>query len=254
MEKIFKNKVAIVTGGSYGIGRATAAAFAARGAKVVVADFVEDKMQETLNMIKAAGSKGIFIKCDVAKSADVKALIDETIKTFGRLDFAFNNAGVEGAVANTQDCTEENWDRTIAVNLKGIWLCMKYQIPEIIKQKKGAIVNCASVAGLIGFPALPAYVASKHGVTGLTKTTALENAKLNIRVNAVCPGVIQTPMIDRVTGKDKQVEKRYIDMEPMGRLGKPDEVANAVMWLCSDSASFVTGVCMPVDGGWIADS
>ncbi len=254
MEKNIKNKVAIVTGGSYGIGRATAAAFAARGAKVVVADFVEDKMQETLNMIKAAGSKGIFIKCDVAKSADVKALIDETIKTFGRLDFAFNNAGVEGAVANTQDCTEENWDRTIAVNLKGIWLCMKYQIPEIIKQKKGAIVNCASVAGLIGFPALPAYVASKHGVTGLTKTTALENAKLNIRVNAVCPGVIQTPMIDRVTGKDKQVEKRYIDMEPMGRLGKPDEVANAVMWLCSDSASFVTGVCMPVDGGWIADS
>ncbi len=254
MEKIFKNKVAIVTGGSYGIGRATAAAFAARGAKVVVADFVEDKMQETLNMIKAAGSKGIFIKCDVAKSADVKALIDETIKTFGRLDFAFNNAGIEGAVANTQDCTEENWDRTIAVNLKGIWLCMKYQIPEIIKQKKGAIVNCASVAGFIGFPALPAYVASKHGVTGLTKTTALENAKLNIRVNAVCPGVIQTPMIDRVTGKDKQVEKRYIDMEPMGRMGKPDEVANAVMWLCSDSASFVTGVCMPVDGGWIANS
>jgi NAD(P)-dependent dehydrogenase (short-subunit alcohol dehydrogenase family) len=252
MEKIFKNKVAVVTGGSYGIGRATAAAFAARGAKVVVADFAEDKMQETLNMIKAVGGEGIFIKCDVANSKDVKAMIEKTIATFGRLDYAFNNAGIEGFFANTQDCTEENWDRTIAVNLKGAWLCMKYEIPEMLKQGKGVIVNCASVAGLIGFPALPAYVASKHAVTGLTKATALENTKLNIRVNAVCPGVIQTPMIDRVTGQNKEVEKRYVDMEPIGRMGKPDEVANAVMWLCSDNASFVTGVCLPVDGGWIA--
>ncbi|MGN6353465.1 MAG: SDR family NAD(P)-dependent oxidoreductase, partial [Parafilimonas sp.] len=176
MENSFKNKVALVTGGSYGIGRAAAAAFAAKGAKVVVADFVEDKVQETLNMVKAAGSEGIFIKCDVAKSGDVKAMIAETVATFGRLDFAFNNAGIEGSFANTQDCTEENWDRTIAVNLKGVWLCMKYEIPEMLKQGKGAIVNCASVAGLIGFPALPAYVASKHGVSGITKTTALENA------------------------------------------------------------------------------
>jgi NAD(P)-dependent dehydrogenase (short-subunit alcohol dehydrogenase family) len=252
MEKTFKNKVAVVTGGSYGIGRATAAAFAARGAKVVVADFAEDKMHETLNMIKAAGSEGIFIKCDVANSKDVKAMIQQTIATFGRLDYAFNNAGIEGAVANTQDCTEENWDRTIAVNLKGVWLCMKHEIPEMLKQEKSAIVNCASVAGLIGFPALPAYVASKHAVTGLTKTAALENAKQNIRVNAVCPGVIQTPMIDRVTGRNKEVEKQYVSMEPIGRMGKPDEVANAVMWLCSDEASFVTGTCLPVDGGWIA--
>ena len=252
MEKIFENKVAIVTGGSFGIGRATAAAFAARGAKVVVADFIEDKMHETLNMIKAAGSEGIFVKCDVSKNSDVKAMIDTTIKTFGTLDFAFNNAGIEGAIANTQDCTEENWDRTIGVNLKGVWLCMKYEITEMLKQKKGAIVNCASVAGLIGFPALPAYVASKHAVTGLTKTAALETAKQNIRINAVCPGVIQTPMIDRVTGKNKEVEKQYITMEPMGRMGKPDEVANAVMWLCSDNASFVTGASLPVDGGWIA--
>jgi len=252
MEKIFTNKVAVVTGGSYGIGRATAAAFAARGAKVVIADFLEDKIQETLNMIKAAGSEGIFIRCDVANSKDVKALIEKTITTFGRLDYAFNNAGIEGTFANTQDCTEENFDRTVAVNLKGVWLCMKYEIPEMLKQGKGTIVNCASVAGLIGFSALPAYVASKHAVIGLTKTAALENAKQNIRVNAVCPGVIQTPMIDRITGRNKEVEKQYVGMEPMGRMGKPDEVANAVMWLCSDNASFVTGASLPVDGGWIA--
>lgn len=254
MEKRFKDKVVIVTGGSYGIGRASAVAFAAEGANVVVADYVEDKHGETLSMIRAAGSEGIFIKCDVSKDDDVKAMIAKTIKTFGRIDFAFNNAGIEGLIASTKDCSEENWDRTIAVNLKGVWLCMKYEIPEMLKQGKGAIVNCASVAALIGFPALPAYVASKHGVAGITKTAALENARQNIRINAVCPGVIQTPMIDRVTGKDKEIKKKYIDMEPVGRLGRAEEVANTVIWLCSDDASFVTGICMPVDGGWIAGS
>ncbi len=252
MEKKFTGKVAVVTGGSFGIGRATAVAFARHGAKVVVADWIEDKEQETIKLIKAAGSEALFIQCDVSKEADVKIMIDKIIEQFGRLDYAFNNAGIEGATSATRDCTEENWDKTININLKGIWLCMKHELPFMLLQGKGAIVNCASVAGLIGLPGLPAYVASKHGVVGLTKTTALENAKTGIRVNAVCPGVIKTPMVDRVTGKDKEVEKQYINMEPVGRMGEPEEVAEAVIWLCSDEASFVTGHAMPVDGGWIA--
>jgi NAD(P)-dependent dehydrogenase (short-subunit alcohol dehydrogenase family) len=252
MEKIFDGKVAIVTGGSFGIGRATAVAFAARGAKVIVADWLEDKEQTTLKQVKAAGGQAIFLACDVSKSNDVQTMVEKTIATYGRLDFAFNNAGIEGATAGTHDCTEENWDKTIDINLKGTWLCMKYEIAHMLQQGKGAIVNCASVAGLIGFPGLPAYVASKHGVVGLTKTAALENAKQNIRINAVCPGVIHTAMIDRITGMDKEVEKQFISMEPVGRMGNPEEVAEAVMWLCSDAASFVTGHSMPVDGGWIA--
>jgi len=250
MEKTFKDKVAIVTGGSFGIGQATAIAFAKRGAKVVVGDWIEDS--ETLQQIKKEGGEALFVKCDVSKDSDVKNLVDKTIKAFGRIDFAFNNAGIEGTTANTHECTEENWDKTISINLKGIWLCMKHEIPHMLKQGKGAIVNCASIAGLVGFPGLPAYVASKHGVTGLTKTAALENAKQGIRINAVCPGVIKTAMIDRVTGKDKTAEKQYEDMEPVGRMGSPEEVAEAVVWLCSDAASFVTGHPLAVDGGWIA--
>lgn len=252
MDKIFEGKVAIVTGGSYGIGRATAVAFAARGAKVIIADWLEDIEQQTLKQIKAVGGQAVFVNCDVSKSNEVSAMVEKTVSTYGRLDYAFNNAGIEGATANTHECTEENWDKTINVNLKGIWLCMKYEIVEMLKQGKGAIVNCASVAGLIGFPGLPAYVVSKHGVVGLTKTAALENAKQQIRINAVCPGVIHTDMIDRITGMDKEAEKQFINMEPVGRMGKPEEVAEAVMWLCSDAASFVTGHSMPVDGGWIA--
>lgn len=250
MEKIFQNKVAIVTGGSFGIGQATAIAFATRGAKVVVADCIED--QETINTIKNLGGDALFIKCDVSKANEVKAMVEKTISTFGRLDYAFNNAGIEGGSATTEECSEENWDRIINVNLKGVWLCMKYQIPEMRKAKKGAIVNCASIAGLVGFQGSPGYTASKHGVVGLTKTTALENAKLGIRVNAVCPGVIRTPMIDRFTGKSKEVEKQFENAEPIGRLGNPEEVAEAVAYLCSDAASFITGHSLPVDGGWIA--
>lgn len=250
METTFKNKVALVTGGSFGIGKATAIAFAKKGAMVVVADWVED--EETLNEIKALGGAGIFIKCDVSKAEDVKAMISKTISAFGRLDYAFNNAGIEGNNGTTQECTEENWDKTIGINLKGLWLCMKYEIPEISKQGKGVIINCASIAGLVGFPGLPAYVASKHGVIGLTKTSALECAKHGIRVNAVCPGAIKTAMIDRITGNKKEVEEQFAAMEPIGRLGQPEEVANAVLWLCSDEASFVTGHAMAVDGGWVA--
>ena len=252
MDTIFEGKTAIVTGGSFGIGRAAAVAFAARGAKVIIADWLEDPEQHTLKQIRSVGGQAIFVSCDVSKNDEVKAMVEKAISTYGRLDFAFNNAGIEGATANTHECTEENWDKTININLKGIWLCMKYESAAMLKQGKGAIVNCASVAGLIGFPGLPAYVVSKHGVVGLTKTAALENAKQQIRINAVCPGVIHTDMIDRITGLDKEAEKQFVDMEPVGRMGKPEEVAEAVMWLCSDAASFVTGHSMPVDGGWIA--
>jgi NAD(P)-dependent dehydrogenase (short-subunit alcohol dehydrogenase family) len=250
MESNFKNKVAIITGGSYGIGRATAIAFSRKGAKVVIADWVEN--QETLNQIKSTGAEAIFIKCDVSKAEDVSMMVKKTMDRFGRLDHAFNNAGIEGLRGSTIDCTEENWDKTIAINLKGVWLCMKYQLPELLKQGKGSIVNCASIAGMIGYQDLPAYVASKHGIVGLTKTAALEFAKSGIRINAVCPGVIKTPMIDRLTGNKKEAEDQYASMEPIGRLGRPEEIANAVVWLCSDEASFITGHAMAVDGGWLA--
>ena len=250
MENTFKDKVALVTGGSFGIGRATALAFARKGAKVVIADWIEN--QETMDMIENLGGIALFVKCDVSKSDDVKTLIQKTIATFGQLDFAYNNAGIEGNSATTQDCSEENWDKTIGINLKGIWLCMKYEIPIMLQKGKGVIVNCASVAGLVGFQGLPAYVASKHGVIGLTKTAALEYAKLGIRVNVVCPGVIQTPMIDRLTGKKKESIEQFKELEPIGRFGEPEEIANAVIWLCSDEASFVTGIEIPVDGGFVA--
>ena len=250
MEKTFKNKVALVTGGASGIGRATALNFARKGVKVVIADWIEN--QETIDIIENLGGDGIFVKCDVSKASDVKALIEKTMSTYGRLDYAFNNAGIEGTSTPTQDCSEENWDKTIGINLKGIWLCMKYEIPEMLKKGKGVIVNCSSVAGLVGFQGSPAYVASKHGIIGLTKTAALENAKLGIRVNVVCPGVIQTPMIDRFTGKKKETIEQFTALEPVGRFGKPEEIADAVLWLCSDEASFVTGLAMPVDGGFVA--
>ena len=252
MDQIFRNKVALVTGGSFGIGRAAAVAFAKRGAKVIIADWIQDKEGDTLKQIKQAGGEAIFVQCDVSKPADVKAVVNKAIASFGKLDYAFNNAGIEGAMAPTHECTEENWDRTIDINLKGIWLCMQNEIPQMLKQGNGAIVNCASIAGLSGFSGLPAYTASKHGIIGLTKTAALENAKMGIRVNAVCPGVIHTAMVDRVTGKDKEVEKSYVAMEPVGRMGTAEEVAEAVIWLCSDASSFVTGHAMAVDGGFTA--
>jgi NAD(P)-dependent dehydrogenase (short-subunit alcohol dehydrogenase family) len=250
MDKIFKDQVAVITGASFGIGKATAVAFARRGAKVVIADWIEEP--STLKEVQDLGSTAMFVKCDVSKSADVQQMINAAMKAYGRIDYGVNNAGIEGATAPTHECTEENWERTMNINIKGVWLCMKHEILVMLKQGKGSIVNTASVAGLIGFPGLPAYVVSKHGIVGLTKTAALENAKQGIRVNAVCPGVIRTPMIDRTTGKDKTVEKQYENMEPVGRMGAPEEVAEAIVWLCSDSASFITGHALAVDGGWIA--
>jgi NAD(P)-dependent dehydrogenase (short-subunit alcohol dehydrogenase family) len=247
-----EGKVALVTGGGSGIGRATALAFAREGAKVVVADVVAEGGEETVRLIKAAGGEAIFVKADVATAAEVEALVKKAVDTYGRLDCAFNNAGIEGEIGQTADCTEENWDRVVDIDLKGVWLCMKYEIPQMLKQGSGAIVNTASVAGLVGFQGIPAYVAAKHGVNGLTKTAALEYAKSGIRVNAVCPGVIHTPMVERAFKANPQMAESATAIEPVGRLGKPEEIAEAVVWLCSDAASFVTGLPMAVDGGLVA--
>jgi len=245
-------KVVLVTGGGSGIGRATALTFAREGAKVVVADVIVAGGEETVRMIKAAGGEAVFVKTEVTQAAEVEAMVKKAVETYGRLDCAFNNAGIEGEMAPTAECTEENWDRVVAIDLKGVWLCMKYEIFQMLKQGGGAIVNTASVAGLVGFQGIPAYVASKHGVNGLTKTAALEYAKSGIRVNAVCPGVIHTPMVERFFKTNPQISEAMTALEPVGRLGKPEEIAEAVVWLCSDAASFVTGLPMAVDGALTA--
>src|SRR5713101_5871674 len=241
-------KVALVTGAGSGIGRASALAFSREGAKVIVADVVVEGGEETVSMIKKTGGEALFVRADVSKATEVATLISTAVATYGRLDCAHNNAGIEGAAATTVECTEESWDHIITINLKGVWLCMKYEIPQMLKQGAGAIVNTSSGAGLIGLPRSGAYVASKHGVVGLTKTAALEYAKAGIRVNAVCPGVIDTPMVQRIP----ELIEAFTAAEPIGRLGKPEEIAEAVVWLCSDAASFVTGHAMAVDGGYVA--
>ncbi|OFZ28327.1 MAG: short chain dehydrogenase [Bdellovibrionales bacterium RIFCSPHIGHO2_01_FULL_40_29] len=252
VEYDFQKSVAFITGASSGIGRATALAFGKNNAQVAIADVNEDAGLQIVEIIRASGGQAQFTKCDVSRDDEVQKAIQETVKNFGSLDFAFNNAGIEGEQAFTPECSVENWNRVIDINLKGVWLCMKYQIPQMLKQGRGSIVNCSSIAGLIGFPGSPAYVASKHGVIGLTKTAALEYAKQNIRVNAICPGVIQTPMVERFVHSEAQVKKQLVESEPIGRVGEPDEIAAAALWLCSDSSSFITGHPMVVDGGWIA--
>ena len=247
-----ENKVALITGGGSGIGRATAVTFAKEGATVVVADVNTEGGEGTVRAIKEADGEGLFVHADVSKSPDVKALVDKAVETYGRLDCAFNNAGILGTNALTPDAAEENWDSVISVNLKGVWLCMKYEIPQMLKGGGGAIVNTSSLFGLVGSECLSAYVASKHGVAGLTKTAALEYAQKDIRINAVCPGTIHTPMYERVVAGNPEVEAQFIALEPTGRLGTPEEVAEAVVWLCSDAASFVTGHVMSVDGGRFA--
>ena len=250
--RTFDNKVAIVTGAGSGIGASCALKFAELGAKVVVSDVSATGGAETVNSIKASGGDSVFVKTDVSESKDVRSLVEQTLSEFGRLDFACNNAGIGGAQAMTADYPEESWGRVLGVNLTGIWLCMKHEIPAMLRQG-GAIVNVSSILGTVGFVGAPAYTAAKHGVLGLTKTAALEYATRNIRVNSICPGFIQTPMLEHaglITGSDAY--KSIVALHPMKRLGRPEEVAEAVVWLCSDAASFITGECLLVDGGFTA--
>lgn len=246
---LLEGKVALVTGGSLGIGRSTALTFAREGAKVVVADVLAEDGEETVRLVQEAGGEAVFVKCDVRERAQVEAMVNRAVETYGALHCAFNNAGIEGRMAYAPDFEEDEWNSIIDTNLKGVWLCMKYEIPRMLDQGGGAIVNTASVGGLVGLQGLSPYCASKGGVVQLTKTVALEYALSNIRVNAVCPGGIRTGMSKRLS---KQSRIGPAIPAPMKRWADPVEVAEAVVWLLSDAASFVTGLCMAVDGAWTA--
>lgn len=252
MTHSLNGKTALVTGAGSGIGRATALAFGKVGANVVVADVDRVGGNETVAQIIAGGGRACFIAADVSRANEVQALIAGAVKQYGSLDCAFNNAGIQGELSSTADCSEQNWDSITGINLKGVWLCMKYEIAQMLRQGSGAIVNCASNFGLVGSVNMPAYSAAKHGVIGLTKTAALENAKTGIRVNAVCPGPVQTPLVDRIVARQPEIVAAIEAREPVGRMGRPDEIAAAVVWLCSPEASFVVGSTLAVDGGYVA--
>ena len=254
MLRLLEGKIALVTGGTSGIGRASALAFAKEGAKVVISGRNIERLRETVCLVEEIGGEAIFVRCDVTETAEVEAMVNKCIKTYGRMDCALNNAGIEGSLfTRIVDYSEETWDQVIRVNLKGIWLCMKYEVSEMIKQEGGSIVNMSSTAGLVGSQVgNSAYVASKHGIVGLTKAVALEYAGQGIRVNAVCPAIIRTPMTERLLGGDPERERQIAALQPIGRIGTPEEVAAAVVWLCSDAASYITGHALPIDGGLVA--
>lgn len=243
----FSGKVAFVTGGGSGIGRATAVAFANEGANVSIIDINNEGADRTSRLVEEAGGQALVIRCDVSQAEDVKNAVENTIDTFGRLDCAFNNAGIQEKMGPTHEFSVEEWRRIIDINLTGIFICLKYEIPQMLKQGAGAIVNTSSGSGLGGVPGLPIYVASKHGIVGLTKSAALDYANSNIRINAICPGSIDTPMLEQFRAGLPEGRGRIVD--PIGRIAKPEEMASAVLWLCSDEASYVVGSVIPVDGG-----
>ncbi|MEW5980126.1 MAG: glucose 1-dehydrogenase [Acidobacteriota bacterium] len=246
MEYGIRGKAVLVTGAGSGIGRACALAFAREGARVVVSDIVPAGGEGTVRMIQEIPGEAVFVQADVTKAREVESLVSKTVEAYGRLDCAVNNAGIEGAIGPIEEFPEEDWDRVIAVDLKGVWLCMKYEVRQMARQGAGAIVNTASVGGVIGAPYVSAYIGAKHGVNGITKSVALECAAKGIRVNSVCPMVIETPMIK---GWPKEVIRKFLDQTPIGRIGRPEEVAQVVLWLCSEAASLVTGTAVLVDGG-----
>ena len=247
-----EGKISLITGGGSGIGKASALAFAREGSKVVVADINVDGGEETVRIIQDTGGEATFVRADVSKASDVTAMVSHAVHTYNRLDCAFNNAGVAGSRGRIHEYSEDDWSRVLDINLTGVWLCMKHEIIQMLNQGGGAIVNTASVMGLVGGSRSPAYAATKHGVVGLTKTAAVDYAREGIRVNAVCPGYIRTPMIEQGILSDLVAEERVVSRHPMNRLGTPEEIAETVVWLCSDAASFVTGHAMAVDGGYVA--
>ena len=252
MKTALKGKVVLVTGGASGIGRASCLAFAGEGAKVVVADIAVEDGQRTAAMAREAGAEAIFVRADVSHASDVDAMVAKTVAEYGRLDCAHNNAGIAGPMGRTADCGEEDWDAVVAVNLKGVWLCMRRELAQMVKQRSGVIVNSASTAGLRGSRFASAYGACSHGVVGLTRSAALEYAADGIRINAVCPGIVDTPMIRRHIAGDAKREAQFKAAAPVGRMADADEIAQAVVWLCSDAARYVIGDAMVVDGGRIA--
>jgi NAD(P)-dependent dehydrogenase (short-subunit alcohol dehydrogenase family) len=249
MMKRFEQKIALVTGSGSGIGRASAVAFAREGAKVVISCRGTVCGEETVRLIKDAGGEAIYVQCDVARSADVQRLVDTTVSTYGGLDVALNNAGTLNEFMKTAELNEAEWDRVMNINLRGAWLCMKYEIPHMIGRKGSAIVNISSLTGIGGRPFVAAYVASKHGLIGLTRTAALEYAGDGIRINAICPGLIETNLMAPIFEPMPDIRRQMISQIPMGRSGQPEEIAEAVLWLCSEAASFVTGHVLVVDGG-----
>ena len=255
MAEQLNGKVVLVTGAGSGIGRAVALAAAREGARVVVSDIAVEGGEETVRAIGDAGGEAVFIGADVSSASEVESLVNEAVESYGRLDCAVNNAGIEGALAPTAEYPDETWNRVLGINLTGVFLCMKHEIPRMLETGGGAIVNVASILGLVGFATAPAYTAAKHGVVGLTKVAALEYSALGVRVNALCPGFIETPMVMErgvEAGTHPEVYQQIAELHPIKRLGRPQEMANAAVWLCSDASSFVTGHALTADGGYVA--